>query len=1492
MSDPPTSRQVTPTAAAESVLLQSSVADDPPDPSLRSAELSARELADALWLGLAIAGGDRPVVTVRTKPSTEQSPEPVAPKPPPSGQGTREATGKGRPAAESPPREVRESWGLGTRRSVRPSGAEPDSPDVTGSMAWPTAPALPDALLIARALRPLAVAADSPWDKVLDEEETASTAADTGMWLPRWRPEQWRRFEVALVVDTSLSMEIWQHTVREFRDVLVRQGAFRDVRTYRMDCSISTVEKLVLRTEGGVARGWRDLLDPSRRRLVLVMTDTVGAAWHTGAAAGLLVAWGRAMPVAVVQAMPERLWHWGGLAPRRMCVSAAEPGAPNQRLRVSAPRPVLGPVPTPAPEDVVIPILALEPAALGAWARLFAVAGAGLVTLTAVFMSPRVDDTEAAREPAPAVTARERVRRFRAFASVDAFHLAGLLAVAPLSLATISLVQRVLLPGAGLDTQAEVLLGGLLERSPTDPAGISYDFSDGVREELLGGLFRSDVVRVARLVSDYLGAKFPLLLNFRKALEDPDGTELPASEPINGPMIKLQAAVFRALSGPYYRRSELLGRQLASLSRFADRITRTGGGTGPDGTGTDVDHHNDHDQQGSPVGKRGRPAENQPEDASLPNTDIQSPPTADPVAPPGGTDMSAPGRTAPGYPRPVDITSAVRQPHVWGELMPLRNPDFVGREDLLERIHQRLAEPGTTAVVPEALHGLGGVGKSQTVVEYIYQNIQEYDLVWWISAEHPTQIRNSFVELARKLELPVSGGPEGARAAVLEALRRGEPYSRWILVFDNADRPEIIRDFLPRTTGRTGHIVVTSRNAQWGNVARTVEIDLFSRQESTELLRRRGGDISDVDADRLAEALGDLPLAIEQAATWRAQTGMPVPEYLELLENNRTELLQIGGPGEYQSPVAAAWNVPLSQLRTEHPAALALLEICAFFGPEPISRRLFSGVPQAQAAVPDALRDALSDPIKLNSALREINRYSLAKIDHRNNTLQLHRLVQAVLKNEVPPENHDEMRHIAHVLLVNGDPNDPDNTTTWARYAELLPHAISSGAVLCQASWVRGLLINLVRYLMNIDDYESGRELSGQAWETWRNTVGERDLQTLTMARHYGFILRRQLKFDEAREINLQTFELMRDEYGEDHEALLIVADAVALDLRGEGKFTEELEMRQDTYDRACSMLGESDPQTLTYGGSLASALRQIGQYFAARDLDEAIYRRRLITHGPDHQRTFQSLDAIAMDLRECGHYVEACAMCEESFPKEMEILGADHLRVIGALRNLGVARRKAGQVEKALESSTETYERYGRRQGDLHLDTITALMCMAVDLRQLGDLAKARDHGERARRQFQQVYGENHPYVHIASTNLSAALRLQGDVDGARALNEAALQFYTRRFGADHPNSLVMATNLASDLAALGEATRAHELDVDTLERSTRVLGEHHPSTLAIRLNLSLDLTSLGRTTEAAETHESAIAGLRERLGADHPATLAGMQRARANCDTDTMQL
>lgn len=1478
----------------ESVVLQHVESEEASPPRLRTDELSWREVRDALWFAQSLrpapeSGRPRPA-----EADTPERPEVPSDDPRPAPTPTSE-----HPQSESEHRDrpvtargvgtpgQREDWTPGATRFVRTTVTAENEGVETAPLLWPTAPALPNARRIARALRVFAKTSPSPWKQVLDEDATATSAAENGTWVPQWRPAPWHRFEVALIVDTASSMDIWQHTVREFRELLQRQGAFRNVRTYHMDFSVSRAKRLALRTEGAsdATRHWRELVDPAGRRIVLVLTDAISAAWRNGAACSMLAKWGRSMPVAVVQVLPQRLWHWSGLSPQRMSLSAATPGLPNQFLRTRSTEPGPSSWDDAPSAGVVIPVLGLTPEWMSDWARLVAVPGTGWIETTAVFAhrdEGAGEDTgegvaELLLEREDDVTPRERVHRFRTFASGQASQLAGLLAAAPLNLPTIKLIQRVLLPGSELAAVAEVLLGGLLRRLPpgpdhADPTAVAFEFHDGVRAELLAGGRRADTVRVARLLGDYAGGTVAALRNFRDAIDEPERTEYPQPSLASLPYLRVQEAVFRALSGRYARRAKQLSRRLGTpelVSTFTERVAPSTDGHLELGSGP-------HQTSSSPTG-------HSPEDDTLTTTESQplAPQTAT-QSPPGGDDV-----TAPSSHYVVESGHVVaRQPQVWGSV-PLRNPEFVGREDLLEQLRLRLAEPGTTAVLPEALHGMGGVGKSQTVVEYIYRHAAEYDVIWWIAAEHSTQIRSSFVELAKQLGVPAAGSAETAVPGALEALRKGQPFNKWLLVFDNADRPDVVTPFFP---AGAGHIVVTSRNSQWAGVARPVEVDLFTREESKELLRRRGGEITDSEADNLAGALGDLPLAIEQAAAWRAQTGMPVAEYLQLLEQNRTELLETGTSGDYQLPVAAAWNVPLARLRAEHPAALEMLQICAFFGPEPISRSLFTGV--RGVPVPDAFKDALSDPIKLNRAIREISRYSLAKIDHRSNTLQLHRLVQAVLKNQVAEADQDAMRHAVHILLVNGAPNDPNNSANWPRYAELLPHARTSRAVWCKDSWVRELITDLVRYLLNAGDYGGALDLSSQAWRVWRETLGEDDVDTLTMARQYGHALRRLGRLEEARQLNQKTYDLLVRTVGEDHESILRMTDALATDLRVQGLFLRELEMRQTVFDRARQILGEEDPNTLVYANNLASCFRLAGQYPTAREIDEDTWRRRSVVLGSDHQYTLSSLNALAIDLRECGLYTEAAGLQEGALLRQRDIFGDDHPQTVGAARSLAVTRLRAGDYQAALELAKDCFERYRRRHGELHEDAVTALMNVSTSLRLLADLAQARELGQRSLGQFEQIYGVQHPFTLVAVTNLAVTSRLLGEVRAARELDERALNAFRAAFSADHPYTLVAAANLASDLAELGEASAAHDLDVDTLERSTRVLGDEHPATLAVALNLSLDVNHLGRVDEAAILHTKTVNAYRKTLGETHPATVAATQLLRANCDTDTMQL
>jgi tetratricopeptide (TPR) repeat protein len=1416
--------------------------------TLGTRDLTFREIRDSLWLASKL----RPRSAARSDPSKAQ----------------RELT-PDLDALDDEPAEFDTSSDTTQREQWAPGPAEMTNggqvPSVnwrrTAKQAWPTTRALPEMRKIARALRPMMRRHQSPWHRTVDEEATAVRAAQDGLWLPQWRYAPWRRFEVVLVVDTSASMEIWQQTVREFQTLLAYQGAFRNIRTYLVDTTDAQLAKQPFRAEGPGGRmcHWKHLVDPTGRRIVLVLTDGIGRAWHSGALSHVLYQWGQKMPVVIVQTMAQRLWSWSGLAARRMRLSAPCPGATNRQLRTvwSGPDPDLDA----GERGMPVPVLGLSAEWMAGWARLLTAPGSEWIETTAVLVRPTALVAEPV-QPDETLTAEKRVLQFRTIASVQAFRLAGLLAAVPLNMSFMQLVQRVLLPSSTLSDLAEVMLGGLLFRLPagdssSDKSSVSYEFIDGVREELLACGERADTARVVRVLNEYAGHYIPALKNYSDAIESPDDTCEPEPSPEAMPYVRVQAAVFRALSGPYQRRAKRLRRSLNldDIDRFDTMPT---------------------------------PAGSVPEDAIARSTAVTSTskspaetslPSPQPV--PDEADVAS-GPLVPSARRP----DAVSAPVIWGAV-PLRNPDFVGRTQLLEQLRRRLTEPGTTAVLPEALHGMGGVGKSQTVVEYIYQHASEYEVVWWIPAEHLSQIKSSFIELAKRLGLSAASSADTAVPAVLEALRRGEPYSRWILVFDNADQPDHVRPFFP---AGSGHIVVTSRNSEWGGFARSVEVDLFSRIESVELLHRRGGALDEADADRLAEALGDLPLAIEQAAAWRAQTGMQVSEYLELLEQNRTELLETGTTSDYQLPVAVAWNVTLNKLRNDHLAALQLLQVCAFFGPEPISRRLFIGI--RDAPVPDALGEAFRDPIKLNRAIREISRYSLAKIDHRSNTLQLHRLVQTVLKNQLSDDEQEGMLHAVHMLLVNGDPGDPNVAENWTRYAELLPHTATSRAVDCTDRWVRQLILNLVRYLFNSGDYTGARDLAGHTVKSWESAVGPDDVDTLEITRQYGAALRKLGQVEEAMLLNQRTYESMRETFGEDHELVLGMLDSVAADRRSQGRFAEELQMQQEVYDRSRQVLGEDDPATLTYAHNLGGCMRLMGDFQGALRLDDDTLRRRTAVLGRDHLQTFGSRNAYAMDLREVGRYGEAAKVQQDTLQEQRKIFGDGHPSTLGAIRNLAVALRKDGQHEAARENAELCLRLYRRRYGDRHGDTATAQMTLSVELRILQQMDDALALAKSSYRLLQETMTDLHPYSLIAATNLAVIYRIRGDMEAARELNEHSYQRLREVFHSDHPFTLVSATNLASDLAEMGDLNRAKELDQDTVQRSTRVLGADHPATLCVALNLALDLANLGEEAGSAVLHSKTVAGLRATLGPNHPAVLSASQRFRANCDTDTMQL
>ncbi|MFF8291478.1 FxSxx-COOH system tetratricopeptide repeat protein [Streptomyces sp. NPDC016309] len=1447
--------------------------------------LYAWEVADAVWLAAThpwLAGGrehadeektDAPERPPADGPAAHREAAPGAlaePAGPPAGDPPRPApeardtgahgTGATAPGARAPDDPARDGPAPGRpapRHDAPPDPAGPPSATATVPAGLTRRPPGPREL--GRALRPLRAHLDSVHAHTLDEAATAERIALAPHLPPVLAPERERRWSAVLVVDSAPHMALWRPAVDRFRSALQEYGALRDVDVLTLDTD--RADRAVLRAPGraGRPRPPRGLVDPAGRRIVFLLTDGAAPAWRSGAAQRLAALWGRHQPVAVVQMLPQRLWSGTGLFPVRVRMRAEGPGAAAGQVRWTPAEPLAASTPPDAPGRIVaVPVLELNPAWLGPWARFIAGTTPRWADLPALLTGDRAPAPAA--PPAPRPAAAELVARFRNRASLDAFDLATRLAAVQLDLATMREVRRQTMPRATDAHLAELVISPLVEPLPGCD-GNSYLFVDGVREELLAAGSRSATESALKKAAEFLAPHNEAARELLEYLESGSHPAAPAFREESLRSVEATADNFRFRQAEHAALQAISGSHRLRAQKLGEHI-----GTTPPNGHTGV----------SPG----------PADERLPvDSDHPVPPSGGPLV----STVPAPAQT-PAQQPPAGGGGRPAMPAVWGN-MPPRNVVFTGREELLVALENGLRR-GPTAVLPHALHGMGGVGKSQLALEYVYRHAAEYQVVWWIPAERTTQIQQAFVELARRLHLPVSAEAITAVPAVLEALRTGNPYNSWLLVFDNAESPAAVQEYFPSTPegGPVGSVIVTSRNPQWNTLAHPLEVDVFEREESIQLLRRRNPDLSDEDADMLAEILGDLPLAVEQASAWRAETGMPPAEYRRVFEEKAAELMAVSPPTQYEKTVATAWNVSLDHVEGKNAGAIQLLELCTYFAPEPVNRQFFSN--SVSEPIAPELDRIFTDPIRLSRAIREISRYSLAKIDHRTNSIQMHRLVQAVLEARMTEEQRRRFRHGAHLLLAANAPSDPRAPQNWQRFGELYPHVIASGAALSPHRNVRQMVHNVAEYLFYWGDHAAALDFARETYREWCRLFGEDDQQTLVLGRHLRFVLWRDGRYKEAAELGERMLATLEGAGPDLEEEYLRVKGQVSTDRRARGDFRGALEFDEEVYERAVRAYGDEDPETLLHAHNLGVTLRVNGLYARALELDRASWRTKVQLFGADAPTTLSSEACLHLDKQELGEYAATEKAYEEAIDIHRDTFGDMHPNTLNAIARLGVAQRKAGHHTAAEANTRNARDALIERYGERSPDSLQASLNLSIDLRQNGSLPEALKLGERVRALYADVFGQDHPHTAAADANQAITLRLLDRADQARKLNEAALARFREKLGDAHPHTLICAINLANDLFAMGDAPGALALDQRTLPSLVTTLGDDHPTVLVLRGNTAADLRALGRTGEAEELHRAAIDGIRAKLGENHPACGDMLAWRRANCDIDPMPI
>ncbi|MEZ0075988.1 FxSxx-COOH system tetratricopeptide repeat protein [Planotetraspora sp. GP83] len=841
------------------------------------------------------------------------------------------------------------------------------------------------------------------------------------------------------------------------------------------------------------------------------------------------------------------------------------------------------------------------------------------------------------------------------------------------------------------------------------------------------------------------------------------------------------------------------------------------------------------------------------------------------------------GADYPSGPSPMGARFPGTAPPIWN--VQARNAAFTGRGAALESLRDQLVGGSQAVVLPQALYGLGGVGKTQIALEYAHRFMADYDLVWWISAEQPELINPALAELAGRLGIRVGDSILEAAEAAREALRRGEPYSRWLLIFDNAGDPEEVRGFLP---GGPGHVIVTSRNQSWSMVAAPLEVDVFSREESLEHLLRRVPTLKPEDALRVAEALGYLPLAVEQAAAWLGETGMSAATYIEQLETQTSEILSTNPPPGYPSPVAATWNISLSQLKEHSPAAVRMLQLCAFFAPDPISMSLLYSDEMMRSLLPhdSSLR---GEKLMLGRLIREISKFALAKIDPGSNTIQVHRLVQAVIRSQMTFDEIESTTHEVHHILVGarprqGEVDDPEN---WPVYDLIWPHLLPSDAERCVEEETRQLLTERVRYLWKRGEFSSALQLGQRLADFWEGEFGQNERQRLHLLFNIANVLRSQGSYQEARDLDEWVWSRQREMLGDSHPHTLMTTGGLAADLRALGEFDRALEMDKETYQRWRELYGEDNPRTLASANNLAVSYRLVGDCYSALDLDQDTLSRRLTVIGPIHPYTLFSSANLARDMREAGQFHSSVELLRATMERYRESLGDNFLDTLRTAKSLAVSLRKAGEQHDAWLTAQQTHDRYQQLYPSSP-DATAATLELASCLSALEDKAGARDLAAEITSLYRTTLGEHHPFTLAAANNLMTYLRGTGALAEAYELGTATLSAFRSCLRDSHPFTLSCMVNVANCAADLGRLEEAQALERRALEGLHETLGPEHPDSLACQANLAISLRAAGDEEEAERLLETTVNVMKVVLGENHPNVTAAAAWRRLNRDLE----
>jgi tetratricopeptide (TPR) repeat protein len=728
-------------------------------------------------------------------------------------------------------------------------------------------------------------------------------------------------------------------------------------------------------------------------------------------------------------------------------------------------------------------------------------------------------------------------------------------------------------------------------------------------------------------------------------------------------------------------------------------------------------------------------------------------------------------------------------------------PGFSGRERELTALSSALTGDDCIA----ALHGLGGVGKSSVAREYAWQKRDDYSVIWWLNAQTEDAIVDALLRLGALLVRGLDRLADRRAAAqqLTSSLLKGFAKPA-LLVFDNLEDERLMHAWRPRTGS---HVLVTSRNAAWGSDVTAIPLQTWPVETAIEYLQRESGrqDLGEAGARDIAQALGELPLALAHAAASLRGMRMVTPErYLARIDER---IKNAPASAEYPHSVFATFSTAIAHAEKESTGAAAVLCFAASYAPDAIPDELFR---QPLENYPDDLRPALSDDgsaldlrsaladdLRLDEARGALDRLSLLTFAPGSRTYTIHRLVQLAARDRFADaaEAWTECAvNVANAAFPKVE------FATWPECERLLPHAraalanLSDDAPFLPASRVAE---RCALYLRERGEFAAAEPLQTRALAIVERAFGVESPEAASSTDYLAVIYWRQGRYADAEVRFAKALAILEKTRGPDHLDVATCLNDVGMVYFEQGRYSE--------------------PQPI-----LERAL--------------AIREKQL---GPEHYGVALVLNNLANLHCVQGHNAEGERLQIRTLEINEKALGPDHPRVATSLNNLGTLyeiQGRFGEAEPLLQRALQIWE---SAFGSAHPDLALPLHTLGKILHRLERYRDAEPLIVRSLALREKALGPDHPFVGLSLGTLAALYSRQGRHEDAEALFARALATLEKGLGEGHVELAETLSDLAHMRETQGCLNEAESLHERALAIREKAQGSDHELTTAVRDDL-----------------------------------------------------